>query len=523
MTRRLGLLVALLVALWACSLWAQGPAETLPPGEVPTATNDGKSVEEREAPAPPSDSSAQPTRAVAAPESSSSPGPVPAATSAPAEPPPMFDLVQTPWGPGRKTSGEKFSSSAVPLPPGPFRLGGDSWSLGFGAQYFARGELRDNRDFDGAVGDHELGVDQRARVTVRGSAFGRVGVYVELQDVRVWGSEPNTVTTTPNTGLHQGFVDWKATDWLDVRVGRQELSYGEDRLIGNLDWAQSARAFDGVFVRFAPSATTTVDAFAMMLRPPAWVTPTAGQRLHNSGQFFYGAYGRLRPSKALGVDAYALGLHNDAGTASSGPGPDTNLATLGARVAWSPGALALVGEGVFQSGQQGSALILAGAFAARGTYTFAAPGKWYVGGEVLGASGDGDATDATQRTFNQLFPTGHVHLGFMDYVGWQNVVGFKGTVGVRPLGAHVWLDVHHFRFWDPRGASYTAAGAQFVAANPLRTNGNLGTELDLSATLPISAHLALSGTFAVFLPGGGAQSRGSSPSTWGFLSVRTQL
>jgi hypothetical protein len=471
---------------------------------------------------PPSKEAAVPSTAPApvAPPHASSPPP---AVAAPAEAPAMFDVVQTPWGPGRKTSGEKFSSAAVPLAAGPFRLVGERWSLGVGGQYIVRGEARDNRDFDGARGDHELGIDQRARLTVRASAFGRVGVYLEFQDVRAWGSEPNTATTTPNTGLHQGFVDWKAADWLDVRVGRQELSYGEDRLIGNLDWAQAARAFDGVFLRFTASATTTVDAFAMMLRPPAWLVPTAGARFHDSGQFFYGAYGRFRPSEVLGVDAYALGLHNDAGTAAAGPGPDTNLATLGARLAWTPGALALVGEGAFQTGHQGAALILAGAFAARGTYTFAAPGQWYVGAEVLGASGDGDATDGVQRTFNQLFPTGHAHLGFIDYVGWQNVLGFKGTVGVRPFGAHLWLDVHHFRFWDPRGASFTAAGAPFIAANPLRTNGNLGTEVDLNATLPITPHLALAGAFAVFLPGGGAQSRGTSPSTWGFLSLRSQF
>lgn len=486
MTRGLGVLAG----LWALSVWAQAPTEVTPPAAA-----------------------AAPSTAV----------PAPAVVPAPAEAPPLFDVVQTPWGPGRKTSGEKFSSAAVPLAQGPFRLAGEKWSLGFGGQYFARGELRDNRDFNGAVGDHDFGVDHRARVTVRASAFGRVGAYLEFQDVRAWGSEPNTVTTAPDTGLHQGYVDWKASDWLDVRVGRQELSYGEDRLIGNLDWAQTARAFDGVFLRVSPSATTTVDAFGMMLRPPAWVTPTTGARFHDSGHFFYGVYGRFRPSKALGVDGYVLGLHSDAGSAASGPGPDTNLATLGGRVAWSPGPFAFVGEGAFQTGQQGAALVLAGAFAARGTYTLSAPGKWYVGAEVLGASGDGDATDATQHTFNQLFPTGHVHLGFMDYVGWQNVLGFKGSAGVRPLGAHVWLDVHHFRFWDPRGASFAASGAQLIAPDPSRTNGNLGTELDLNATVPVGPHLALSGTFAVFLPGGGAQSRGSSPSTWGFVSVRSQF
>ncbi|MCC6333583.1 MAG: alginate export family protein [Myxococcales bacterium] len=460
-----------------------------------------------------------------APPAPPAPKEVPIAAAPPAPPsesPGPFDLVQSLWGPGRKSSGEKFSSAATPLEPGPFRLTGEKWSLGFGGQYFARGELRDNRDYNGAVGDHELGFEHRARLSVRASAFGRVGVLVEFQDVRFWGSEPNTATTTPNTGLHQGFVDVKVAEWLDVRVGRQELSYGEDRLIGNLDWAQSARAFDGVFLRLEPSDTTTVDGFAMMLRPPAWLADATG-RLHNSGQYFYGLYARLRPSKTLGVDGYALGLHNDAGTLATGPGPDTNLATLGARVSSTWGALALVGEGAFQTGQQGAALVLAGAFAGRGTYTFTAPGKWYVGAEVLGASGDGDTTDTTQRTFNQLFPTGHAHLGFMDYVGWQNVLGFKGSVGFRPYGAHVWLDVHHFRFWDPRGASYNAAGAQLLAADATRTNANLGTELDFNVTVPVTKYAGVSGAFAVFLPGGGSSARGSSPSTWGFLSVRSQF
>jgi hypothetical protein len=449
----------------------------------------------------------------------STPAPAPVAS---AESPGPFDLVQSPWGPGRKASGEKFSSAATALEPGPFRLAGEKWSLGFGGQYFVRGELRDNRDYSSAVGDHELSIEHRARVSMRGSVFGRVGVVLEFQDVRWWGSEPNAVTTTPNTGLHQGYVDVKVAEWLDVRVGRQELSYGEERLIGNLDWAQSARAFDGVFLRVTASPTTTVDAFGMMLRPPAWLSSGASG-FHNSGQFFYGLYSRFRLSKALGVDGYALGLHNDAGSAATGPGPDTNLATLGARVSVSLGALGLLGEGAFQTGQQGAALILAGAFAGRGTYTFAAPGKWYVGAEVLGASGDGDAADTTHRTFNQLFPSGHIHLGFMDYVGWQNVLGFKGSVGFRPFDAHLWLDVHHFRFWDARGASYSASGAQFIAADSGRTDANLGTELDVNATVPLTKYVAVSGAFAVFLPGGGSASRGTSPSTWGFVSVRSQF
>lgn len=95
-----------------------------------------------------------------------------------------FDAVTSPWGPGRKSSGELFRSTAKALPAGPTRWGWGPVSLAVGGQYFARGELRDGSDFTATTGDHALGVDQRARLSVRASAYERVGVLVELQDVR---------------------------------------------------------------------------------------------------------------------------------------------------------------------------------------------------------------------------------------------------------------------------------------------------------------------------------------------------
>ena len=442
----------------------------------------------------------------------------------PAAPFISFDTSQTPWGPGRKSSGGVFRSAARELPEGPLRWSWNGFSVALGGQYFARAEVRDNADFATAAADHGVGVDHRARVSVRASARERVGVLLELQDVRGWGSEPNTVTTTPNTGLHQGFVDVRPTDWLDVRVGRQELSYGEDRLIGSLDWAQSARAFDGVFARVTFSPRFTLDGFGMLLKPPAWLTSPGGARFHNSGSFFSGLYGRAR-FDAFGVDLSALGLFEDPSTAA-GPGKDHNRVTLTARAFATFGGLHGVAEGAFQTGKAGprEELVLAGAFAAKVTYTLKSVwGAPYVLGEFSGATGDGDAANGVEGTFHQLFPTGHLHLGFADYVAWQNVVAGRATVGLRPWGAHVWLDVHHFRAWDPRAAWSSASGAVFLAADPSRTDGHMGTELDLSFTIPVIPNLAFAGNVSVFVPGGMGASRGADPSTWGFLSLRAQL
>ncbi|MBL8957994.1 MAG: hypothetical protein JNK82_44885, partial [Myxococcaceae bacterium] len=113
--------------------------------------------------------------------------------------------------------------------------------------------------------------------------------------------------------------------------------------------------------------------------------------------------------------------------------------------------------------------------------------------------------------------------GYIDYVAWQNVVAERASIGFRPWGAHVWLDVHHFNAWDPKALWSSATGAVFLAADPNRTDGNMGTEVDLSVTVPIIANVALSGNVSVFVPGGEASARGADPSTWAFLMVRTQL
>lgn len=425
-----------------------------------------------------------------------------------------FDGAQGPWGPARRSAGDRFSSAATALAEGPLRWSWNDFSLALGGQYFGRGELRDNADLRSAADDHVLGLEQRARLSVRASAKNRVGVLVEFQDVRAW-SDP--VAGAPGTtGLHQGFVDVHLLDGLDVRIGRQELAYGEERVLGAIDWAMAARSFDGLFVRVSPGKSVTLDAFGLMLKPPAFITPTnGGGRFHNSGTFLTGVYARVRQGWG-GVDVYGLGLFDDPATAASGLSKDNNSVSLGARGFVSVGGLHIVAEGVFQTGKVGAReeLLLAGGTAVKATYTFASVwGAPYVLGEFTTAS----------PTFVRLFPTAHAHLGFMDYVGWQNVIAGRGTIGFRPLGAHVWLDVHHFAAWDPKAAWFMASGATFLPADPTRTDGNMGTELDLSATVPLIPNLALAGCFSVFLPGGAAQTRGTEVSTWGFLAVRAQL
>ena len=40
---------------------------------------------------------------------------------------------------------------------------------------------------------------------------------------------------------------------LSLKVGRQELAYGEERLVGTADWINNSRVFDGAKVRWENS------------------------------------------------------------------------------------------------------------------------------------------------------------------------------------------------------------------------------------------------------------------------------
>ena len=70
-----------------------------------------------------------------------------------------------------------------------------------------------------------------------------VQVFLQVQDSRAFGEETiggrfNTISNTRNLDLHQGYlkVDDLFVDGLSAKVGRTELSYGNERLVGPVGW-----------------------------------------------------------------------------------------------------------------------------------------------------------------------------------------------------------------------------------------------------------------------------------------------
>src|SRR5688500_787567 len=163
-----------------------------------------------------------------------------------------------------------------------------------------RGEFRERMEgFDG-LGFTEARDDLywlsrfRFNATVTPSKF--LSFQAQVQDARV-AKKTVGPTGTPFKApfdLRTGFADiGSATGPVSVRVGRQELVYGEQRLVGHVSWLNAARTFDAAKVTFRTKAFQ-VDAFgASVVRIMDGAFDRSG-----AGNRFAGAYlttGKLIP------------------------------------------------------------------------------------------------------------------------------------------------------------------------------------------------------------------------------------
>ncbi|MEK7772988.1 MAG: alginate export family protein, partial [Deltaproteobacteria bacterium] len=138
----------------------------------------------------------------------------------------------------------------------------------FGGQYRLRGEYRSNSDYNDDADDSTNFWGQRVRFTADAKATDDTSVKITLQDTRTWGvanqsTDDGSGATLDNTvDLHESYLNVKSIfgSPINLRVGRQELAYGGERLISPGDWSNNARSFDAIKFMYS-TADVNVDVF----------------------------------------------------------------------------------------------------------------------------------------------------------------------------------------------------------------------------------------------------------------------
>ena len=364
--------------------------------------------------------------------------------------------------------------------------------LTMGSQLRLRTESRRNAKFDGArPGNDEDYLLSRFRFDLTWQPTDRVTGVVELQDARIHGEQAISETRTPNIfadplDFHQAYLDVQSPASgpvpITVRIGRQKLVYGSQRMVSPLEWVNTARVFDGARIGIDAGAGRKLDAFATRLVP---VTPTAlndhaptGSRMFNS-QLHGVYYSDTALVAGATVEGYWL-LRRAARL-------DDGVHTIGTRVDTRYGPWAFDAELAGQSGNHGGLDHRAALLHVGGSYTTGLPGRLKLGTAFNLGSGDDDPTDGVHGTFDQLYPLGHAYYGYMDLFALQNLRNTEVTVeAALPRRTTLRVALQDFVLLSPGAdAWYNVGGAVVHHAGDAAISPHVGNELDITVRLPV--------------------------------------
>jgi hypothetical protein len=287
----------------------------------------------------------------------------------------------------------------------------------------------------------------------------------------------------------------------DFRVGRQELAFGDERLIGNSNWTNVARSFDGYRSTFQYKKFR-LDAFAASVVVLA--DGEVGQ--HTPGNYLEGLYGEaLNVVPNSSVQPYFLWRRSPLQKLGNGALATEDFGTGGVRwVGKLPAGLSYNTEVAFQRGQLGADTV--SAWGGHFQLGYNLPGVWSLHPKYIAefnyASGDGNARDTSHGTFDTLYASGHDKIEFADQVGWKNVqevrtgpdfkISKKLSTSVRY--ADLWLANAH--------DSLYAANGSAVASRANGTAGRwVGQEFDGTLVYTFDKKSQFGAGYGYLLPG----------------------
>lgn len=367
----------------------------------------------------------------------------------------------------------------------------EDWRLSLGGEFRFRLESETNKGFGATEPANDtfqlyrymLHADLKYRDSFRVFVQG-ISTFDEDRDLALRGIDEN------RWDLHQLFFDLRLVggeqSWT-VRVGRQELQYGNQRLVSPFGWANVRRRFDGVKL-FTRGAKWDVDFW--------FVKPIPVQRKQrdrfNERIDFYGAYSTYKGIERHGLDLYLFALHDRGMTLNpNGHTGDRTIFTLGSRFWGKTGPLDYEAELTGQWGTWAGDAVQAWSWTIVGGYTLKNI-AWTprIGAGFDWASGDDNAFDGAVGTFTQLFPLGHQYFGFLDLIGRQNITAVNVNLSGWPVAKKVKAAIAYHTFWltNNEDALYNAGGAA-VRRDPFGKSGTeVGHEVDVTVAWKLSRH-----------------------------------
>lgn len=314
-------------------------------------------------------------------------------------------------------------------------------------------------------------VSQRSRLNL-GYTAEKLKILISLQDVSTWGDTRQLAATDSNNSfsLFQAWARLSVSENLAFKLGRQVISYDDQRILGEVDWAMQGRFHDALLFKYQKD-DFLMDLGVAFNQEDQSITGTV-YRL--SGFFTYKTmqYAYLKKEwDNLSISYLFMnnGFQKFKGADQIEANGIYNRQTTGTYFKFPIGKISLSGSAYYQFGNATPDISLS-------AYQFALQGNYKLGNTGIGLgmeilSGTDQNDGGKNRSFFPLYGTNHKFNGFMDYfyVGnHANNVGLNDFFG-------------KLNFKTGEKNSLLLMGHYFNANANLTENADkyLGTEIDL--------------------------------------------
>lgn len=411
------------------------------------------------------------------------------------------------------------------------------------AQLRTRTELRDGQGAPLPKGaSAAFFTSQRTRLNVLYNTP-RLKFFASAQDVRVWGQDASLInrTTVANNNsfmLHQAWAEILLTDTalknkaLSLKIGRQEIVYDDERLLGGLDWLQQGRRHDAAMLKYetGPWVLHAAVAFnqnqenaagTVYNSTPAgnYTATTNGGTMYKSMQFLY-AGKKLEHGNAsflFFTDQFSKYNMDSATNTKAFKTGTWSRATTGFYLNNTFGKFTVTASAYYQFGKTPAGQKLSAAL-------FSGMAQYAVSKKISAGPGidytTGGANGTTSNAFDPLYGTPHKFWGLMDYF-----------YAASPFGKGGLADYYiKSRFTPSAKLWFTADVHQFSSA--AKINGaagdkkSFGQEVDIVGNYSLTKQIILEAGYghffnAALLTGATVKNVAAAKSgaNWAYLSI----
>ncbi len=341
-----------------------------------------------------------------------------------------------------------------------------------------KARFRGEQNTVGAAATADI-MSMATEVSMKWTPDPKVSVFFQPKFFKIMGG---TTASTSGTltdsalNLHQAYTTFMPTDKISYQIGRYEMKYGDELVIGPIGWSLVGRSFDGLRAHWVANDMIWLDVFYNKINETSTATtgPTA-----TADTNFYGLYFGAKPSAAIAeVDAYYLirQVNTPSGT---GTDKTEDRGTAGLRVKGATGMVDYRVEYATQSGK-----VYGNFQAVNGDIKDADQTTAEVGFKIADTRLYVEYFTAN-KNYDHLYPTAHKFLGYGDWIGRRNVNGIHAGVNHKFM-EHMTVQLDYFKFDRTDSATSAYRKSDLTAATgaygTTGTSTDIGSEIDLTIT-----------------------------------------